>query len=166
MDRRPRFVHRRKNCPQLPLAREAYHILHSFGKSTEDGSNPSADLINVKGTLYGTTTYGGAHNSGSVFSITRSGEERVLYSFGPGDGCCPVAPLLNVKGTLYGTAAGGGTYGGGAVFKLTLDGKETILHNFDSDYYSYDTNSGLQPPIAAPLQLASASQHGKPRLAA
>jgi uncharacterized repeat protein (TIGR03803 family) len=131
--------------PQLPLARQAYHILHSFGKSAEDGSNPSSDLINVKGTFYGTTTYGGAHNSGTVFSITKSGEERVLYSFGPGDGCCPVAPLLNVNGMLYGTAAGGGTYGGGTVFKVTLDGKETVLHNFDSDYYSYDTNSGSVP---------------------
>ncbi len=132
---------------QQAVRGDAYDILHSFGNSAGDGTNPSADLINVNGTLYGTTQYGGAHNSGTVFSITKSGEERVLFSFGPGDGCCPLAPLLNVNGTLYGTASGGGTKGGGTVFSLTLDGTEKVLHNFDSDYYSSEP-SGASMPVA------------------
>jgi hypothetical protein len=35
-----------------------YNIIHSFSSSPGDGSNPSADLINVKGVLYGTTDAG------------------------------------------------------------------------------------------------------------
>ena len=44
-------------------------VLHSFGKGT-DGSNPYAGLIDVNGTLYGTTVYGGAYDYyGTVFSL-------------------------------------------------------------------------------------------------
>lgn len=44
-------------------------MLHSFGKGT-DGGDPSAALINVGDTLYGTTTLGGANSLGTVFSLT------------------------------------------------------------------------------------------------
>jgi uncharacterized repeat protein (TIGR03803 family) len=80
-------------------------------------------LINVKGTLYGTTFYGGKyicrgnHLCGTVFMVTTSGKETVLHSFGgSGDGTNPYARLLNVNGTLYGTAFYGGAYGNGTVF--------------------------------------------------
>ena len=44
--------------------------LHNFGSGT-DGANPSASLIfDAEGNLYGTTTYGGSHNGGTVFEIT------------------------------------------------------------------------------------------------
>lgn len=32
--------------------------------------NPNAGLIDVNGTLYGTTTYGGTYNNGTVFALT------------------------------------------------------------------------------------------------
>jgi uncharacterized repeat protein (TIGR03803 family) len=35
-----------------------------------DGELPFADLVNVNGTLYGTTNGGGASGLGTVFSIT------------------------------------------------------------------------------------------------
>lgn len=69
-------------APQPSLGRQEFRIIHPFGRSAKDGANPSADLIDLKGTLYGTTVNGGAHNGGTVFSITTNGEERVLYSFG------------------------------------------------------------------------------------
>ena len=62
-------------------------VLHSFS-SPPDGALPAAPLIDVNGTLYGTTQYGGVHkntcsgNCGTVFSITPSGTEKVLYSLG------------------------------------------------------------------------------------
>ena len=63
--------------------------LRSFG-SGFDGVNPYAGLINVKGTLYGTTRGGGPNKSGTVFSITPSGTETVVHSFGSGsDGVSP-----------------------------------------------------------------------------
>ena len=44
--------------------------LHNFYYGT-DGSGPFASLIfDAEGNLYGTTTYGGSHNGGTVFEIT------------------------------------------------------------------------------------------------
>jgi uncharacterized repeat protein (TIGR03803 family) len=115
-------------------------ILHAFG-SGSDGARPNAELIDVNGTLYGTTQQGGAfvcgptHSSkeycGTVFSIAPDGTETVLHSFGEGaDGVTPVAPLIELKGKLYGTTASGGTTGMGTVFSITLGGTEKVLHSF------------------------------------
>jgi uncharacterized repeat protein (TIGR03803 family) len=110
-------------------------VLRSF--NGRRGSLPLAGLIDVGGTLYGTTYEGGAHNSGVVFSITPSGKERVLHSFGGApDGANPFASLIDVKGTLYGTTWFGGAYpcgsagGCGTVFSITPSGKERVLHSF------------------------------------
>jgi uncharacterized repeat protein (TIGR03803 family) len=118
--------------------RPAYSLLHSFG-SSGDGTNPYASLLNVKGTLYGTTEYGGANRDGTIFSITTSGTEKVLYSFqGGADGSYPEAGLLNVKGTLYGTTDEGGADcsfngGCGTVFSITPSGAEKVLYRFKND---------------------------------
>jgi uncharacterized repeat protein (TIGR03803 family) len=122
--------------PQQSLAQQAYHILHPFGRSSEDGTNPAADLIDIKGTLYGTTVAGGdSCCSGTVFSVTTSGKEMVLYRFASSDrsdGYQPAAGLLDVKGMLYGTTSGGGTTNSaGTVFSVTLGGTEKVLHSFD-----------------------------------
>ena len=47
----------------------SYQVLHSFGASS-DGAQPMASLINVNGTLYGTTEDGGTSGSGTVFALT------------------------------------------------------------------------------------------------
>lgn len=99
-------------------ATKSEHVLHSFGLYP-DGGSPEDALIVVNGTLYGTTSLGNVSNDpdGSVFSITTSGTERVVYSFGPRN-YNPVAGLLNVNGTLYGTTVAGGTYNGGISFAV------------------------------------------------
>ena len=107
-------------------------LLYSFKGGSGDGEDPYAGLLNVKGTLYGTAKSGGARDDGTVFKITTSGTETVLYSFrGSSDGQYPYASLLNLKGTLYGTTGqGGGSYRGGTAFAVTTSGKETVLHIF------------------------------------
>ncbi len=73
-----------------------YRVLYSFG-TAPDGNYPVAGLIDVSGTLYGTTFEGGKNpygcsstNCGTVFSITTGGTEKVLHSFGRvGDGTAP-----------------------------------------------------------------------------
>jgi uncharacterized repeat protein (TIGR03803 family) len=45
-------------------------VLHPFGNNS-DGKNPMASLIDVKGTLYGTTTNGGSNGEGTVFALKR-----------------------------------------------------------------------------------------------
>lgn len=116
-------------------------VIHSFG-GPGDGGYPYAGLLNVGGTLYGTTVIGGAScgsyhitGCGVVFSMTPSGSETVIHSFGKsGDGVYPYGGLISVHGTLFGTAeAGGGNcspFGCGVLFSLTRSGKETVLHTF------------------------------------
>jgi uncharacterized repeat protein (TIGR03803 family) len=100
-------------------------VLHSFG-SEGDGSAPVAPLIDLHGTLYGTTVRGGAYSCagygcGTVFSITPSGTEKLLHSFGSSatDGAYPQAALVDVNGSFYGTTGEGGTNGNGTVFSLS-----------------------------------------------
>ncbi len=133
-------------APQQPLAHQLYDILHPFGRSAEDGTHPEADLIEVKGTLYGTTVTGGTNGGyGTVFSIAPSGQETVLHNFGAtGDGINPKGRLLYLNGTLYGTTVAGGKNDGGTVFSLTLNGTEKVLHSFDYDY-SFPQKGGAYP---------------------
>ncbi len=112
-------------------------VLYSFGPSGSDGAFPEAGLIDLGGTLYGTTYNGGTHGDGTVFSVTLSGTEKVLHSFGGyfygRDGALPTASLTKVKGTLYGTTVSGGANSaneGGTVFSVTTTGVEKVLHSF------------------------------------
>jgi uncharacterized repeat protein (TIGR03803 family) len=112
-------------------------ILYSFAGG-DDGANPVAGLtINASGNLYGTTSSGGAYNSGTVFEVSSTGQHTTLYSFGSiaNDGTDPVAGVtLDPKGNLYGTASAGGSYGYGTVFELKYSASgftENILHTFE-----------------------------------
>ena len=97
-------------------------ILHSFTGGTSDGSGPLAGLIiDNAGNLYGTTPSGGTKGDGTVFKVSPTGTETVLYSFagGPTDGANPVGNLvMDSAGNLYGTTTYGGANGGGTVFKI------------------------------------------------
>jgi uncharacterized repeat protein (TIGR03803 family) len=111
-------------------------ILYSF-KGAPDGSEPFSGLINVNGTLYGTTFSGGKSGCqndfgcGVVYSITTSGSEKVLYRFkGGSDGGNPLASLVEVNGTLYGTTYGGGAQDLGTIFSISTSGGEQVLHSF------------------------------------
>jgi uncharacterized repeat protein (TIGR03803 family) len=96
-------------------------VLHSFGGSSADGENPYGGLLNVNGTLYGTTSGGGTYGQGTLYSITPNGTESVLWSFGNQyDGAKPRSSLININGLLYGTTIQGGTNGSGTVFTLSL----------------------------------------------
>lgn len=116
-----------------PAHKINYEILYRF-KGKADGHNPEASLVNVGGTLYGTTEFGGAFceiGCGTVFSVTTGGSEEVIYSFGGGAGEFPRAALIDVGGTLYGTAVNGGAGGGhGTVFSITPGGTVNVLHAF------------------------------------
>jgi uncharacterized repeat protein (TIGR03803 family) len=106
-------------------------VLHSFAGKPNDGAGSVSALLDVDGTLYGTTVSGGANNDGTVFSITPSGTEKVLYSFkgGPTDGTWPSGALIEVHGTLFGVTQGGGTKGFGTVYSITPSGSEKVLYS-------------------------------------
>jgi uncharacterized repeat protein (TIGR03803 family) len=113
----------------------AENVLHVFGTGT-DGALPDAGLIDVNGTLYGTTVNGGScgfNGCGTVYQFAPGGAESVLYSFkGKADGSGPLAALVELNGVLYGTTAGGGTGKNvaGVIFSLTTSGREKVLHSF------------------------------------
>jgi uncharacterized repeat protein (TIGR03803 family) len=126
----------------------AYKTLYSFSNpyQTKDGADPEGSLIAVGSILYGVTYAGGSGcynpplpGCGTVFSVTASGKEKVLYRFGrngASDGANPAAGLLYVAGTLYGTTSQNANAtcfentGCGTVFAVSPAGKERIIHRF------------------------------------
>jgi uncharacterized repeat protein (TIGR03803 family) len=90
----------------------------------------------LHGTLYGTTELGDKTNTGTVYSVTTSGEEHVLYGFGSSDPSPmqPSASLVAVNGTLYTTSNRGGASNLGSVFSVSTGGEERVLHSFGRPY--------------------------------
>jgi uncharacterized repeat protein (TIGR03803 family) len=114
-----------------------YQFQGNFGSGKGDGQGPKGGLVsNAAGNLYGTTPFGGAYESGTVFSVTKRGKERVLYSFtGYDDGGRPYSGVVrDAAGNLYGVAYFGGnqqcTGGCGTIFKLDNAGTLTTLYRF------------------------------------
>ena len=94
-------------------------VLYRFQANGSDGFEPWAPLIAARGALYGTTIYGGSADDGTIYSISTTGNERVLHSFfqGPRGGAFPIAGLVDVNGTLYGdTTESGDDNGPGIVY--------------------------------------------------
>jgi uncharacterized repeat protein (TIGR03803 family) len=128
-----------------------------------DGSEPRASAIGVRGALFGTTASGGAGSCtqrkivvgcGTVFKVSTSGAEHVIYAFkGYPDGQIPAANLTYTKGAFYGTTSYGGTgacktargvvVGCGTVFKVTASGSEQILYSFEGGADGANPTAGL-----------------------
>jgi uncharacterized repeat protein (TIGR03803 family) len=101
--------------------------------NSNDGATPVGLLLATDGNFYGTTVSGGTAGWGTVFKMTSSGSESILYSFvgGQTDGQSPQAGLVQGSdGNLYGTTASGGPRGEGTVFRISTGGTEGVLHYF------------------------------------
>jgi uncharacterized repeat protein (TIGR03803 family) len=145
--------------------RGAEKVLHIFAGGP-DGANPESGLIDVDGTLYGTTGGGGgvgcslppretraseiipAKGCGAVYSIGADGVEKVLYRFNGGtDGLFPTSGLLNVKGLLYGAAGSGGggcfLVGCGTVYAVSRKGVAKLLYDFGGGSDGEAPDAGL-----------------------
>jgi uncharacterized repeat protein (TIGR03803 family) len=122
-------------------------VLHSFTGSP-DGAGPSGGtpVMDKEGNLYGTTLYGGVYNNlGTVWKLTPSGTETVLWSFGNGaDGASPAGVVMDKNGNLFGTTGAGGAYNLGTVFELTPSGTETVLWSFGN---GTDGSEPAAPPV-------------------
>jgi uncharacterized repeat protein (TIGR03803 family) len=121
-------------------------IVHAF-TGAPDGAIPVGDIIinsaSSGDTIYGTTAYGGTRSAsgcpegcGTVFAVTASGLESVLYSF-PGGlyGANPAGGVQTLDGVLYGTTEYGGQYDLGTIFRLTPPSSGSqwtpkVIHSF------------------------------------
>jgi uncharacterized repeat protein (TIGR03803 family) len=122
-------------------------VLHSFNANGEDGFLPYGGVIlDSKNNLYGTTYRGGAIGAGTIFEVTASDTETVLYSFTCGTKSCePEEGLAFDKyGNLYGTTQWGGLYDLGTVFEWASSGVATTLHTFADN-----GRDGYLPPLSA-----------------
>ena len=108
--------------------------------SCTDGSSLSAGLLLASnGSLYGTTTNGGAFNRGTIFKVSPSGTLTTLLSFDVENGAYPFAGLIEAaNGNFYGTTSAGGAGvscgngGCGTAFEITPSGTLTTLYTFCS----------------------------------
>ncbi len=82
------------------------------------------------GNFYGTTASGGTNGRGTVFKITPSGIETVLFSFPAGSSDPYTGLIQGSDGNFYGTTGAGGTSDDGTVFKITPSGTQSVLHAF------------------------------------
>lgn len=111
------------------------HVLYRFTAGRNGlSSDPSGNLLDVNGKLYGTTYEGGAAGWGAVFGMSTSGKEHIVYSFKDHlDGWGPRGGLILLNGILYGTTSLGGAVnriGCGTIFSMRTSGVETVLHRF------------------------------------
>ncbi len=145
-------------------------VLHTFSAggpddlvpahhANPDGARPQMPLLQGRdGTLYGTTSSGGANGTGVVFKMNNDGTNfTILHSFGPittlfgnetnTDGCWPQGVLvLGSDGALYGVTDQGGPGGSGSVFKLNTDGSGfAVLHAFEAKGEGRRNADGASP---------------------
>jgi uncharacterized repeat protein (TIGR03803 family) len=101
--------------------------------ANDDGGIPYAPLFrDPSGNVYGTATSGG-NGSGTVFKVSPTSTETVIYSFkNLTDGASPWSGLLADVSTAsaIGTTFYGGKGGAGTVYRITASGKVTTLYSF------------------------------------
>jgi uncharacterized repeat protein (TIGR03803 family) len=119
-----------------------YELLYSFAG---DGRFPTAGVVvDANGIVYGSTSRGGAHNKGVLFSLTpASGPPwtyKTLYAFtGMPDGDTPHGRLsIDQNGVLLATTSRGGKFDQGMVFRFTppagsAAAKPVVLYSFKNN---------------------------------
>lgn len=107
-------------------------ILHAFNNS--DGNAPIGKLVeSSNGFFYGTTSAGGAHDCGTIYRISPTGDFELLRSLSQADGCNPPGGLVRgpeAEELFYGVAEEGGVHDRGTAFRITPAGAFTRLHDF------------------------------------
>ncbi len=111
-----------------------FAVLHAFSGGPDDGGEPWGTLTPYGGSLFGTTSRGGASDLGTVFRIDTDGSDfALLHSFAGGavDGASPLGGLTAESGVLYGMTRTGGASGVGTLFRIDTDGSDfALLHSF------------------------------------
>ena len=126
----------------LRAQREATTFKTLYVFDGKHGAEPTAGVTVSNGVLYGTTSSGGKRDSGTVFSLTVDGKEKVLHNFNRRESL-PDAPVLALGGVLYGTTTWTGNDPGGGAYAIEADGKFLWNRNFKGRYNGYNPQGGL-----------------------
>jgi uncharacterized repeat protein (TIGR03803 family) len=132
----------------------AAEITNSSGRVTSaDGATPTGALAQGNdGNFYGTTRYGGANGTGTIFQTTPGGAFTSLYSFPKTvagapttNATVPNALVLGANGAFYGTTQEGGVDDAGTFFTFTTTGGFVQIYSFDGQSAS---NNPITPNSA------------------
>lgn len=132
-----------------------YQIIHNFHTVSNDGTQPSGELLAVGATLYGITQAGGVtapggyNGDGTLFRVNTDGSGyTILHHFGVSshDGVSPSVGVVRVGSDLFGTTNDGGanTYNTG----FSYSGTGTI--------YKFSADTGSMATTITPAAAASA----------
>jgi len=107
-----------------------FEVLHHLEIET-DGTNASADLIQVDSeTFIGATFNGGESGGGVLFQFSLTNGFTDLFHFDASDsGSNPTGGLVYDDGNIYGACSNGGLFGFGCIWRFT-GLNLNILHNF------------------------------------
>jgi uncharacterized repeat protein (TIGR03803 family) len=117
----------------------------------DNGCSPIGNIVfDATGHLYGTTSYCGADNVGTVYKLTPTVGQwsmTILHQFTGGlDGAEPYGGLtMDSKGNLFGSCDFGGLYAEGTVFRLTPEHGGAAVAA-----YGFMGGSDGANPLAAP----------------
>jgi len=116
---------------ELRLRHHRYEprTLYAFCKlaNCEDGSDPQTTLsMNSAGTIFGSTSSGGASNAGTLFELSPRGDRyhfSILHSFCTESDCADgnqpyAAVTIDPAGKLFGTTIAAGAHNQGTVFEF------------------------------------------------
>jgi uncharacterized repeat protein (TIGR03803 family) len=109
-------------------------VLHNFGPAP-DGMYPGWGPVHYGGNYYGVTIGGGANTCvdsgcGTVFKVTPSGKETVLYNFtGGSDGSYPHELVGDSQGNMYGISTNTQDNTTAAIFEINSAGDFSIAYN-------------------------------------
>ena len=133
-------------------------VIWNFSGQSEGGGPYSGVICDSAGNLYGTTSYGGAHNLGTVYELspTQSGwSATTLYSFTSNDnGNGSGGLVMDAHGDLFGIT---GLFGAGAAYELTPNNGTwsfTLLQTFTGEFAAsfaaptFDSQGNLYGPLS------------------
>jgi uncharacterized repeat protein (TIGR03803 family) len=137
-------------------------VIFGFGGGS-DGATPkgAALVFDSAGNMYGTTSAGGSGN-GTVYTVTPSGVQSVIYAFaGTPDAATPYSGVIfDSAGNLYGVTQAGGASGNGAVYELSPNGgtwTEQVIYSFTGGNDGSNPVGGLVMDGAGDLYGTTAS---------
>jgi uncharacterized repeat protein (TIGR03803 family) len=115
--------------------------LHSFSGAPNDSSHfLRASLTLYNSTLYGTSSYGGSDNKGTIFQLNTDGSNyRIRHSFTGSaepnsnpDGMFAEGGLTVGGSKLYGMTYFGGLNGSGCIYSIDPNGNDfNVIHSID-----------------------------------